>query len=180
MTGRGYCAAAPGDPRAFRGALGRFATGVTIVTASAPDGMPAGATVSSFNAVSLQPPLVLFSMGHGLRSLALFRQAPSFAIHVLDRAQAELARRFGRQEPGERPGAKWQNLAFDRGQGGAPILADALACFECRPHARHPAGDHDIFVVEVLRLALRDDGDPLLFYAGQLLGLEPEGRTRPC
>jgi len=156
----------------FRQALSRFATGVTIVTATGPDGLPVGATMSSFNAVSLEPPLVLFSVGHGLRSLAAFRQAPGYAIHVLHSDQAELARRFGRPAAGPDAAEKWDGLSWRPGHGAAPVLNGALAHFECRPHARHRAGDHDVFIVEVVRQTLHDeDGEPLLFYGGRLFGL---------
>lgn len=152
--------------RTFRDALGRFATGVTIVTASTGTGRPVGATMSSFNSVSLDPPLVLFSVGHRLRSLDAFRAAAGFAIHVLGQEQAALAQRFGRSAP-----EKWDGLAYTRGHGAAPVIAGALAHFECRPHARHRAGDHDVFIVEVVRHRIRAGGEPLLFYAGELRGL---------
>lgn len=167
------------DGDRFRQALGQFATGVTIVTASGPDGHPVGATMSSFNAVSLAPPLVLFSVGHGLRSLPAFRQARGFAIHVLRREQEGLARRFGRPGDGPQGAEKWADLSWGQGHGAAPVLDGALARFECRPHARHRAGDHDVFIVEVVRQTMsggEEPGEPLLFYGGRLLGL---GATPP-
>ena len=156
----------PNDPRIYRDVLARFATGVTIVTARMEDGTPLGATMNSFNSVSIDPPLVLFSVGNRLQSLSGFRRAQGFAIHILAQEQRELALRFGRQAAD-----KWNSVSYVHGFGGAPVLDGALACFECKPFACHPGGDHEIFVVEVVRLTSSSGGDPLIFFSGQLRGL---------
>ena len=159
----------PTDARAFRNALGRFATGVTIVTAGLPDGTLLGVTMNSFSSVSMDPPLVLFSVGKKLHSLEGLRNAEGFAIHVLDFEHHDLAVRFGQPTQD-----KWRGFSFTRGFGGAPLLEGALARFECKPYSHFPGGDHEIFVVEVVRQTVRRDGEPLVFFRGGLrsLGLD--------
>lgn len=148
----------------LRAALGRFATGVTIVTACAPDGQPVGLTVSSFNSVSLAPPLVLWSLAHTSGSMAAFLQASHYAIHVLSAGQRALAERFASKGVD-----RWQDLPFASGAGGVPLLPGAVAVFECRSRSRYDEGDHVIFVGEVERCAHRTDLAPLLYHGGRLL-----------
>lgn len=151
---------APFDGRLFRRVLGLFPTGVTIVTTWDADGQPVGATVSSFNSVSLDPPLVLFSLARNMACCEAFAAGGPLAIHVLGDAQEDLSNRFARG------GAdKWADLAYGAGEHGAPLLAGTLATFECRPYAQYPGGDHTIFVAEVKQLRFRD-GSPLVFSAG--------------
>jgi len=151
---------APFDGRLFRRVLGLFPTGVTIVTTWDADGQPVGATVSSFNSVSLDPPLVLFSLARNMGCCEAFAAAGPLAIHVLGDGQEDLSNRFARG------GAdKWADLAYGAGEHGAPLIDGTLATFECRPYAQYPGGDHTIFVAEVSQLRFRD-GEPLVFCAG--------------
>lgn len=145
--------------RALRDALGRFATGVTVVTCMA-EGAPVGITANSFTSVSLDPPLVLWSIARTSTRFATFSAAPAFAIHVLAEDERDLAARF------TRGGAGFDGLDWAPGPDGAPVIAGTLARFDCRLHATHDGGDHVILVGQVTRAALRD-GTPLLFSQGQ-------------
>lgn len=148
------------DPRAFRNALGQFATGVTVVTACAPEGEPVGATVSSFNSVSLDPPMVLWSLDKRAYSRPIFESSSHFAVHVLRLDQKELAQRFAK-----RGAAKFDGLQCGGGLGNAPLLEDCTACFECETKHRYDGGDHVIFVGEVKRFK-HVAGPPLVFHGG--------------
>lgn len=146
----------------FRAALGMFATGVTIVTARAPDGTTLGLTANSFNSVSLAPPLVLWSLSRAAASMPVFSAGSHYAINVLAADQMELADRFARK------GAdRWAGVTFDLGAGGAPLLHGAAATFECFNRSRYEEGDHVIFVGEVERCAHRQGASPLLFHGGR-------------
>jgi flavin reductase (DIM6/NTAB) family NADH-FMN oxidoreductase RutF len=166
---------APGliNERDFRNALGLFATGVVIITAEV-NGNKLGATVSSFNSVSLKPPLVLFSVAHSAYGLRQWRAANALAISVLAEHQTELSNRFAKSS-----GAKWKGLEERRAGNGAPLPPDVLLHFECRPYAVHGAGDHDIFVCEVTGHANHYPGRlPLLFFSGRYRRLAPEEGVR--
>ena len=155
---------APGrmDPRAFRNVLGQFATGVAVITAEV-DGVKLGATVSSFNSVSLDPPLVLFSIARTALSLPQWRTAKALAISVLGEQQAELSNRFAKSA-----GAKWDRLPDRRARNGAPLPPDVMLHFEGRPYAVHDGGDHEIFVVEVTGYTQHQPGRlPLVFFCGR-------------
>jgi flavin reductase (DIM6/NTAB) family NADH-FMN oxidoreductase RutF len=149
------------DARTFRTALGSFATGVTVVTSIGPEGEPLGFTANSFNSVSLDPPLVLFSLDRGAYSLKAFEAAGVFAINVLSETQQPLSVAFARPR-----GDKWQGVPFESWQTGSPILLDALASFDCETTSTHDGGDHVIFVGRVLRLRIADHGRPLLYFRG--------------
>ncbi|WP_210240200.1 flavin reductase family protein [Amaricoccus solimangrovi] len=158
------------SPRDLRDALGRFVTGVTVVTTRAEAG-PLGMTVNSFASVSLDPPLVLWSPARRSSRFPAFEAAPYFAIHVLSAGQRDLAERFAR------PGAAFPDIPHETGMGGTPLLDGAVARFECRHAAGHDGGDHLIVVGEVLRLVTADL-PPLVFNRGgftTLGGLEPPG-----
>ncbi|WP_414899703.1 flavin reductase family protein [Sphingomonas flavalba] len=149
------------DQRAFRDALGRFPTGVVVVTAHVEGGDPIALTVSSFNAVSLEPPLVLFSISKAAASLPVLLAAPHFGVSVLRHDQSELSSRFaGRRD------TKWVGLEPTRGVTGCPLIDPCLAAFECAPHAVHEGGDHLIIVGRVLEFETRQDGAPLVFFRG--------------
>jgi len=152
----------------FRAALGRFATGVTIVTARAHDGQPVGLTVNSFNSVSLQPPLVLWSLGLRSSALPVFLQAAHYAIHVLSAQQRELALRFATQGVD-----RWQGVDFATGAGGVPLLPGVVASFECRSRSRYEEGDHVIFVGAVERCQHRQEVRPLLYHGGRFYTEHP-------
>lgn len=139
---------------ALRSALGRFATGVTIVTCvDAASGRRVGLTANSFSALSLEPPLVLWSLRRSSPSLAPFEAASHFAVNVLAETQVELSRRFARP-PSDAPGfGKFDEGLWSAGLGGAPVLAGCAAVFECARQAVHDGGDHRLFIGRVLRLA---------------------------
>lgn len=152
---------------AFREALGRFPTGVAIVTAAGRDG-PVGMTANSFASVSLDPPLVLWSVAKATPSFAAFFAADAYTVHFLAADQRELALRFA----GSRD--RFAGLAHRPGVTGAPLLDGVEPLLECRVWARHDAGDHVILVGEVVAIRSREHA-PLLFHAGLLLPLDEVG-----
>lgn len=156
------------DTRRLREALGRFATGIVVVTARDPDrGELLGMTMNSFNSVSLDPPLVLFSIARSAHSLVAWRRARFYAVNVLEQRQAHLSDRFARALA-----HKWDGVCHHAGMHGAPLLDGALASFECAAHDTLDGGDHVIFLGRVLQFACRDDGLPLLYYRGAYAGIE--------
>lgn len=146
------------DERSLRGAFGRFATGVTFVTAEV-DGTPLGLIVSSFTAVSLRPPLVSFCPARDSLTWRRMRTAGGFAVNVLAAGHGEFARRAAA------PGA-------DRFAEPA-VLRDALAVIDCELVAEHPAGDHSIVLGRVRRLRICRDGRPLVYFAGRFGAFHP-------
>jgi flavin reductase (DIM6/NTAB) family NADH-FMN oxidoreductase RutF len=160
--------------REFRDALGLFATGIAIVSARV-EGESIATTVSSFNAVSLTPPLVLFSIARKAFSFAAWQKAAHFAVMVLTDAQAEVSNRFSR--PG---GDKWSGVQPTSSTVGAPLLPEWLACFECEVHGRADGGDHEIVIGRVLSLKVRHpQAEPLVFYRGKYRTLSEEGASAP-
>lgn len=156
-------AAAPSfSPLEFRAALGSFATGVTIVTARAADGSLIGLTANSFNSVSLEPPLVLWSLSKRAGSMPVFARGSHYAINILSADQRELAERFARK--GE---DRWAGVAWREGVAGAPVLDGAMAVFECFNRSRYDEGDHVIFVGEVERCSHAPGTTPLIFHGGR-------------
>ena len=155
--------ALPFSQREFRDALGQFATGVTIITARSAQGHPVGTTVSSFNALSLTPPLVLWSLGLGANSLPVFRQCSHYAIHVLAASQKPLAELFARK------GAdRFGHTPHHDSVHGVPLLEGCVAVFECRHRNQHEEGDHLLFVGEVERCEHHAERAPLLYHAGHM------------
>jgi flavin reductase (DIM6/NTAB) family NADH-FMN oxidoreductase RutF len=149
--------------RGLRDALGRFATGVTIVTCRDAQGAPVGLTCNSFNSLSLEPPMVTWALNAQSPSLTSFERAGQFAVNVLRADQLDLARRFA-----QRHAEKFKGVALNAGRS-LPVLQGALAWFECRTVAMHAYGDHVLFVGGVE--AFSDFGhadDPLLFMNGKL------------
>ena len=149
--------------REFRNALGQFATGVTVITAVDAQGQPAGMTVSSFNAVSLDPALVLWSLGHSAGACATFANARHYAIHVLASHQKDLALQFSKRGIDRFAGIAWQPNAQ-----GVPVLQDSMATFECRARSQYPEGDHLIMVGQVLACHYTANATPLLYHNGQM------------
>lgn len=149
------------NPQDFRAALGTFTTGVTIITTRAADGEPIGITANSFNSVSLNPPLVLWSLAKNARSREAFANAKHWNVHVLSAAQEALSGRFARQ--GE---DKFSGLELDEGISKAPLLNGCTARFQCRTAFSYDGGDHIIFVGEVLAYD-RSELPPLVFQSGQ-------------
>lgn len=148
--------------RDFRAALGMFATGVTIVTARDAAGAPVGLTANSFNSVSLSPPLVLWSLARSASSMPHFERGSHYAINILAAEQHLLAERFASKSVD-----RFEGLTFGEGAGGAPILAGAVAVFECFNRSRYEEGDHVIFVGEVERCRWRAGAQPLIFHGGR-------------
>ncbi|WP_066453408.1 flavin reductase family protein [Castellaniella caeni] len=148
----------------FRSALGRFPTGVTIVTAEHPDsGAPIGLTISSFSSVSLEPPMVLWSLTQAAASLDAFLRLERYVIHVLSASQIDLARHFAKGPQAQR----FAGQALERAPNGTLMLADSrcAAWFECHNTQQHRAGDHFIFVGQVEHCS-RQLLSPLIYHAG--------------
>lgn len=147
--------------REFRDALAQFATGVAVICALGSDGRFVGFTANSFNSVSLDPPLIVWSLNRRARSLAAFESAERYVINVLAHDQVELARRFSRPHAD-----RFVDVAYRLGIAGAPLIAGCVASFECRHHARHRAGDHVLFIGAVESCA-RKKGAGLVFHHGR-------------
>jgi flavin reductase (DIM6/NTAB) family NADH-FMN oxidoreductase RutF len=148
------------DPRDFRNALGSYATGVTVITAATQDGQQAGLTCNSFASVSLNPPLVLWSLVSYSPSMSIFQNASHFAVNVLGASQQALATQFATRAENKFAGVSWEP-----GLGGAPVLVDAVATFQCRGADRYYGGDHVIFLGAVEAYAY-NRAEPLLFARG--------------
>ena len=148
------------DPRDFRNALGTFATGVTVITAMTGDGKPYGLTCNSFASVSINPPLVLWSLGMYSQGLPVFQNATHFAVNVLGASQQALATKFAKSSVD-----KFENVDWKPGLGNAPLLADSVAWFQCRAANRYYGGDHVIFLGAVEAYAYNRK-EPLLFVGG--------------
>lgn len=154
------CTAAP-EPRALRQAMGRFATGVAVITTRTSAGRLEGMTVNSFSSVSLDPPLVLWSLRRQARSRAGFVEAGCFAVNILSAEQDALSRHFATPMAD-----RFESLAWEPGHGGCPLLAGCLAHFECDTHEVVEAGDHLILIGRIRQVTHRD-GVPLVFHGGQ-------------
>ncbi|CAG9169441.1 flavin reductase family protein [Cupriavidus pampae] len=157
------------DAQHFRRALSQFATGVTVMTTRAAGhthngGAPfVGITASSFNSVSLDPPLVLWSLAMRASSLPMFRAGSHYIINVLAASQLDLCQRFATLK-----GDRFAGVDYRLSENGLPILANALAWFECHNRSRYDEGDHVIFVGEVERCGILDaGGQPLVFHRGE-------------
>jgi flavin reductase (DIM6/NTAB) family NADH-FMN oxidoreductase RutF len=153
----------PFSDREFRDVLGLFATGVAVITSTAPDGARLGATVSSFSSVSLDPPLVLFSMGRNAKAFPAWEVVGAFAVNILAEDQSATSTRFARALTD-----KWQGVEPCFGANGSPLLDGALAWLECTSYATYDGGDHLIFVgrVDALTLCTTPNGRPLVFFGG--------------
>lgn len=149
------------DKRAFRDAMGCFATGICIASTVDPQGQPVGITVNSFTSVSLAPPLVLFCIDKRAESAPAFLSAPGFALAVLDAGHQDLSTRFAVADQASR----WAGVEHSVWESGAPVLENGLAAMDCQLHGVHDGGDHHILVGRVLRLSSRA-GAPLLYYRG--------------
>ncbi|NCF25209.1 MAG: flavin reductase [Gammaproteobacteria bacterium] len=145
----------------LRRSLGRFATGVTVVTCCAADGRPCGITANSFSSVSLDPPLVLWNIAKVSNSLQAYLDAEYFAIHVLTAGQQYMAEHFARTDH-----TRFNGIEHRISEQGVPILPGVLARFDCRTREIHEGGDHHIIVGEVEAHTAKD-GAPLLFFGGE-------------
>ncbi|MDB5801702.1 MAG: flavin reductase [Rhodocyclales bacterium] len=144
-----------------------FATGITVMTTRAADGTPVGLTVNSFNAVSLDPPLIVWSLSRHLAQRDAFEQCKHYAVNVLSADQESVSRRFASKTPDHFSGLTW-----DEGIDGIPLLHGCCAHFEVRNGVRHEGGDHLLFLGEVVRFQ-RFERDPLLYFGGAYRRLAP-------
>ena len=158
--------------RQFRDALAQFATGVTIVCTRAGPARYVGFTANSFNSVSLEPPLILWSLARRSGSLAAFEAAERYAVNVLAADQADLARRFSRPHAD-----RFAGVAHRLGWSDAPLIEGCIAWLECRHHARHAAGDHVVFIGEVVTVE-RARGSGLVFHQGGFGGVAPHAAEK--
>jgi flavin reductase (DIM6/NTAB) family NADH-FMN oxidoreductase RutF len=148
------------DSATFRNLLGRFATGVTVLTLQGPEGRPAGMTASSLASVSLQPPLLSVCVDRQADLHDLIVAAPGFVVNVLESEQEALSRRFAEEHPN-----RFDGIGYHLKPGGEVLLDGALAHIECRRHALYDGGDHSIIVGLVIG-GNTGDGRPLLYYRG--------------
>lgn len=165
------------DPYEFRNALGQFATGVTIVTTMDSNGTPVGVTASSFNSVSLDPPLVLWSLAKTASSMPTYKKSGGFNVHVLASHQSDLSNQFAQQTEDKFEDVKWSPC-----EKGFPILPEYAALFRCKTHFQYEGGDHIIFVGEVIDYQTHDV-PVLVFHGGRYADakqkLEPANPMQP-
>ncbi|HEY3257471.1 MAG TPA: flavin reductase family protein [Gemmatimonadaceae bacterium] len=154
------------DHDEFRSVMGRFASGVTVVTSISPDGEDEGMTVSAFCSLSLDPPLILCCVDRSASMYDSLASATGFIVNILSERQEPLARRFSGPDPN-----RFDGIGYSRGLNGITILDDVLGYLECRRVATHHGGDHSIYVGEV-EAANASEGRPLLYYRGGYAQLE--------
>jgi flavin reductase (DIM6/NTAB) family NADH-FMN oxidoreductase RutF len=160
----------PIDSDHFRSVLGRFCSGITVVAAIGEQG-PVGFTCQSFFSVSLDPPLIAFSVSHGSTSYPKLKHAPAFCVNVLGSDQAGHSQVLSSKDPG-----KWAKVPWAHGAAGAAVrIHGALAWIDCAPWAEYVAGDHTIVVARVLDLAADLGKDPLLYFNREYRRLHPDG-----
>ncbi len=148
------------DQMAFRNAMSRFASGVTVVTAQTENGPPMGFTASAFSSLSLDPPLVLWCLDKEAASLPTFNACTRFAVNVLSAHQHHLSRQFA-----TRADDKFAGVATVDGPGGVPLIEDVLARFVCKNMRQIDGGDHVIVIGEVEHYETFG-GEPLVFHSG--------------
>ncbi|MDE1948563.1 MAG: flavin reductase, partial [Burkholderiales bacterium] len=155
------------DPLELRRCLGSFVTGVTVVTALDDEGAPLGMTVNSFNSVSLDPPLIVWSLRNSAGSYGVYSRARRFVVNILAEDQIEVSNRFARSGSD-----RFAGLAWSRGIGGLPLIDGCAATFECSTEATHPGGDHLLFLGRVERI-VGSGRKPLAFGAGKYMVVHP-------
>lgn len=146
------------DPAALRSAMSQYATGVAVVTTLTADKKPAGLTITSFNSLSLDPPLVLWSLGLTSSNLTAFKFAQYFAINILSNDLAAIGIKFAKSRSD-----KFSGVPITPGSGGVPLIDGALVQLECMAEGQIPAGDHILFIGRVINLNM-SQGTPLIFY----------------
>lgn len=164
--------ARPFSEQQFRDALAQFATGVTVICASHRDGRYVGFTANSFNSVSLEPPLILWSLSRRSLSLPAFEAVERYSVNVLSAAQVELARRFSRPHAD-----RFDGVPYRLGWAGAPLIQGCVAWIECSHHAQHRAGDHVVFIGDV-HACERGHGSGLVFHEHRYATTAPLGGGR--
>lgn len=152
----------PSDTKALRTVLGCYATGVAIVTTHSPADGLIGVTINSFSSVSLEPPLILFSLSRSSNMLGSFQEAGSFVVNILAFGQKELSNMFAKPST-----ASWAQTRYIQNAQGCALLRESLAHMECTKTAEIDGGDHVIFLLRVDLFHLRESADPLLFYRGR-------------
>lgn len=150
------------EPKLLRRAFGQFATGVCVVGMQGEDGAQLGATVNSFTSVSLEPALLLVSLGHHLKALDAMLRAPGFGISVLSDSQQGHSNTFATSGA-----SKWQSVAPIYGEQGGLLLPDALAHFDCAMHDTVLAGDHTLLIGRILSVTIQPERRPLLYFQGK-------------
>jgi flavin reductase (DIM6/NTAB) family NADH-FMN oxidoreductase RutF len=159
------------DPQDFRVAAGQFMTGVTVVTTLDAEGQPTGLTANSFSSVSLHPPMVLFCLGSDSANLDAFEAGRGFVAHVLAHDQQDISQRFASKGVDRFEGVDWST-----GLNGLPVIAGALATFQCELVHAHPGGDHVIYVGEVKRLDTSGlDREALGYFRGRYVASPNHG-----
>lgn len=148
----------PVELRLFRNAMACFASGVTVVTAVAPDARPVGVTVSAFSSLSMDPPMILVCLDHHTSALDVYQTGP-FAVNILDEHQKDISIRFA-----TRDGDRWASTAHRPGQNGCPIIDGCLASVECDVHCVYEGGDHKIIVGRVTHVAYSAGGGALAYF----------------
>jgi flavin reductase (DIM6/NTAB) family NADH-FMN oxidoreductase RutF len=149
------------DPQQFRHALGTFATGITVITTHSEEKHPVGVTINSFASVSLDPPLILFSLRTESPMTRCFSEHEYFNVCILSEHQEEISNLFASPQ-----NDKFDSCAWHCGENGAPVLEGTLATLECKRSAMHEGGDHIIFIGEVTKIDIQENGGPLLYYKG--------------
>lgn len=155
------------DNKAYKEALGSFATGITVVTVRAPEGTVLGMTVNSFTSVSLDPPLVLWCLDKSAALFPVIEKCDAFCLSVLSKEQEDVSNRFAVAHQHEATG-----LPLTEGVSGVSYLSESLTNFQCSVYARHEAGDHLIIVGRVEAFGETSDEEPLLYFKGGYMGLE--------
>ena len=153
------------DPALLRQALGCFATGVAVITTLGDWDAPVGLTVNSFSSVSLDPPLILWSLSHNAPSFGAFQRHDGFAVNIMSADAKDLVQRFARPSPD-----KFRGVAWTSGYLGVPLLDDVVATFECRTESRIAKGDHEIYIGKIVSYA-STERSPLLFHRGSFATL---------
>jgi flavin reductase (DIM6/NTAB) family NADH-FMN oxidoreductase RutF len=165
MTASSVEEGCPIDPAVYRSVLGRYATGVTVITVGGSGMGKAGVTANSFTTVSLNPPLILWSLSLKAPSLPLFRAHQFFGVSILAAHQRTIASHFARPAPD-----KFAGIETFTGQNGMPLIEGAVAHVECRVESRYPGGDHEIIMGRVLKMEGSED-HPLVFHGGRFCGV---------
>lgn len=160
------------DSVVYRKVLGQFATGVTLITTKV-DGGPWAMTANSFTSISLNPPIVMVAVTHGLTTNAAIKENQAFAVNILASDQTELAKRFGGRN---RPPDPFADVKLHMGESGSPLIDGCLAYVDCQLLDHTDQGDHTVFFGEVVDMAIEERGDPLLYYNSGYARIEPTNR----
>ena len=156
------------DSRAFRQALGHFPTGVAIVTTRTPEGRPVGLTINSFSSLSLEPPLIMWSLVNHSPNLSVFENCNYFAINVISQSQTEAALGFANSKVED----KFALVSHVDGEEGVPLIDDCVATFVCENYRQHEGGDHTLFIGRVVRHSTITEHEPAVFHRGKFTRID--------